>query len=190
MVKMLKIDLREVNELGFRGSGGVLIKGDNSQLDISFHHTDFTCIIFTIMDTKLIEMIESDLVSDEVIIKIRKKNLKQNLPEEDFYFYDETEPTNLTVIDLRKVEELDFQNDGKILIVGDESRLILGFHDGEFVYIRYSIEDTELFEMTEYYATDKEVVINTQETQEGIRQRLADDGIYFDKEDAKYLKRE
>lgn len=167
MVKMLRIDLREVNELGFRNSGEILIKGENSRLELGFHHTDFTFIFYTIEDTKLTEMTESDVTGEDATIKIRKINLKQNLPEESFVFGDETE-TTVTIIDLRKVEELDFQNDGKILIVGDDSRLILGFHDGDFVYIKYTIEDIELFEMTEYYATDKEVVIKTQQIQEGL----------------------
>ncbi len=87
---------------------------------------------------------------------------------------------SLLRIDLREVCELVLQDVGKILIKGDNSRLNLGFGHGDFVFIRYTIEDTELFEMTKHYATDKEVVIETQQTQEGLRQDLAEDGVFFD----------
>jgi len=143
-IKALQVDLFEVKELDLKGTGWVSIEGYNSRLRISFHHTDLFNLQFSIEDPKLSGMSASSVVEgftdDEVLIRVRKSGeVFQDVPDDK-----EIMQSRPLRIDLQETEKLDFKNSGTVLVIGENTRLILGFRDGDFVFIKLSIMNTEL----------------------------------------------
>lgn len=143
-IEPLQVDLFEVEELDLKGTGWVSIKGNNSRLRIGFHHTDLLYLQITIEDPNLSEMSVSSVVEgftdDEILIRIRKpREGFQDVPDDK-----EIVPTRPLRIDLRENKELSFKNSGTVLVIGENTRLFLGFRDGDFVFVKLSIMNIDL----------------------------------------------
>lgn len=151
----IQTELGEVQELTLVGDGYLLISGKNSRLEIGFYHVEFRSIKFTIEDPRLSEMTVSSIVEgvtdDKILIKIQNSSndgserpTKHAIPDEKGIM---TSPRHRLSIGLNKVKELDFKNSGTVLIPGDNSLLSLGFHEDDFTFIKFTIEDTNLNRM-------------------------------------------
>jgi hypothetical protein len=141
----LQVNLCDVKELDFKYSGQVLIKGENTRLRIYFDHPDIAYIKFAIEDTRLSKMSVSSVVEgftdDEILIRVRKPvgEILQDISEYKVIFL--TKPLR---IDLREIEELEFKNSGTVMIIGQNTRLFLGFRGGDFIFVKLSTMNTDL----------------------------------------------
>jgi hypothetical protein len=155
-----------VKELSLEDDGILLIPGKNSRLKIGFYYVEFMSIVFTIEDTKLNKMSVSSVVEgftdNEVIIEIKAVQESQGQKQTELDVSDISDFERLFKkqrIDLRTIDRLDMINDGKILIGGENSRLLLGFHNGDFTFIKFTIEDTKLSKMKVRDAIEHEISI-------------------------------
>ncbi len=139
----LQVNLCDVKELDFKYSGQVFVKGQNTRLHINFNHPELVFIEFTINDTRLSKMSVSSVVEgftdDEILIRVRKHGEIQDISEEK-----EVLLTRPLSIDLREIEELEFKSSGTVMTIGKNTRLLLGFRDDDFVFVKLSIMNTDL----------------------------------------------
>ena len=146
----LQVDLSKVKELRVMGDGFLLIQGRNSHLKFGFYHVEFRSIYFGILNPSASSFVES-VTDDMISIKIRNlgNGGGERREREDVHEDKEIIPTWLQsqTINLHEVSELHFTNSGTVLIPGDNSLLSLEFHDGDFTFINFTIEDTDLNKM-------------------------------------------
>ncbi len=76
---------------------------------------------------------------DEILIRVRKHGEIQDISEEK-----EVLLTRPLSIDLREIEELEFKSSGTVMTIGKNTRLLLGFRDDDFVFVKLSIMNTDL----------------------------------------------
>ncbi len=164
--KSKEIDLSAVKSISLNYEGRLSVVCNNCLLEFVYYHCDFHSIKFTIEDTKLNKMSVSSIVEgytdNEVIIRIKtiqenrgQKQDTSDISDFDRYFGREH-------VDLRKIDKLHPISDGKILIDGDNSRLLLGFQEGDFVFAKFTIDDTSLNKMSVSDIMDNSIFIDVQ----------------------------
>jgi hypothetical protein len=148
------IDLSEVKSLNLIDDGRLSIVSDNCLIVLVYYHGKFSNIKFSIENPKFKRMsvssVVEDITDDEVIIKVQavQQDLAQKQTEHDISDITDLDRHFKTQnVDLRKIDRIDLRNEGKILISGDNSRLLLGFHDCDFTFIKFTIEDVKLNKM-------------------------------------------
>lgn len=147
----LQIDLYEVKELTLVSDGYLLIAGKNCKVEIGFYHVEFKSIELTIKDPRLSKMSVSSFVygvtDDKLLIEIRELDNRGRVKEFNQSISETKEQRRRLAIDLRIVAELDLENSGTVRISGENSLLTLGFHEGDFTFIKFTIKNTDLNRM-------------------------------------------
>ncbi|MHA1927788.1 MAG: hypothetical protein ACTSV2_04305 [Candidatus Thorarchaeota archaeon] len=79
-----------------------------------------------------------DFTDDEILIRVGKSGETLQDTSEEVLF---SRPLS---IDLREIGELDFINSGTVILIGNNTRLVLCFRDGDFVFVKLLIRNTDL----------------------------------------------
>ncbi len=161
-----EIDLSKVKTLNLVYEGRLSIYGKNCRLELGYNHVEFTTIKFSMEDANFSKMSVSSVVEgytdNEVIIRIKAIQESRGQEQDTSDISDFERYFGSQQADLRKIDRLHPISDGKILIDGDNTRLLLGFQEGDFVFVKFTIDDTSLNKMSVSDIMNNSIFIDVQ----------------------------